>query len=431
MIWLYRIAFLPLFLVVFPLYLRRMLNRGGYGKDFSHRFGKMPAVPAKRKGVPRIWIQAVSVGEIQAIEPILKHFAQTGFAEVVLTTTTSTAYTILREKYLPMILRGGIFPLDFVLFSKRAWNNIQPDLVVLMEGELWPEHLHQAKKRGVPVVLLNGRLSDKSFGRYKKHAWLAKRLFEKLSAVLASSEEDARRFTAVGAKRVEVTGNLKFDVEYNNLLDGEARAALKKELGFGGQSKMLLGSSTWPGEETMLLECFARLREGEEDWRLLIVPRHAERRDEIVKLLRAQALPWVQRSVTAKAQNEAMICLADTTGELRTLTQTADLAFVGKSLPPNKGGQTPIEAAVFGIPMVYGPNMHNFRPICASLERAGAAVRATDAARAQAVLLELAADAKRRKALSESAKAWHQANRGAAHRSIEKIGQLLRLASGS
>ncbi len=428
MIWLYRIVFLPAFVVVFPFYLRRMLKRGGYGKDFSHRWGAMPKPPAKRAGVCRVWVQAVSVGEIQAIEPLLKSLHADPRFEVVLTTTTSTGYKILREKYTPLILAGGVFPIDFWLFSRRAWKKIQPDLVVLMEGELWPEHLTQAQKRKVPAVLLNGRLSDRSFVRYKKFPRLSRWVFSKLSKVLASSREDAERFAQVGVppERVEAVGNIKFDVDYTPLNTDE-RAALRKSMGFGEDksTRVLIGASTWPGEEELLLSVFAELLKMDDNWRLLLVPRHAERRAEIVKLLEAQQEPWVQRSVIAHAEQPAKICLADTTGELRALMQTADLVFIGKSLPPNEGGQTPIEAAVFGIPIVYGPHMENFRPVCASLEKAHAARRAQDAAQAKGILLSLANSPEKRAALSQASQTWHAANRGASERCLAALENFL------
>lgn len=435
MIWLYRILFLPIFIVVFPAYVRRMLKRGGYGKDFMHRFGGIPALPKKRKGIARLWIQAVSVGEIQAVEPLVRHFSEKG-VEVVLTTTTSTAYKILNDKYRPLLAGGGIFPIDFWPFSRRAWKKINPDLVILMEGELWPEHLYQAHRRKVPVCLLNGRLSDRSFGRYRKHMKLARWVFGQLDHVLASTKEDAERFANVGVSpaQIQVCGNLKFDVDGERMPDA-AITAVRKSLGFGEDAgtRVLIGASTWPQEEALLLDVFKELRQrtGGENWRLLLIPRHAERRDEVVKLLEGQPLPWIQRSKTPNAPHSVAICLADTTGELRTLVQTADLAFIGKSLPPNDGGQTPIEAAVFGVAMVYGPQMSNFRPICRSLETARAAVRVDTAQAASDALLKLACDASERQALSEAAKIWHQANRGAAARSIRAIEQALAEQRGS
>ena len=166
MIFLYRIAFLPLFLLALPYYGWRMIRRGGYSKDFSHRFGLLQDLPKSKK--TRIWIQAVSVGEVEALANLLKIMRDSGLFEVVLTTTTSTGYAILKKKYSEFCFYTGIFPFDFCLTNYLAYNRIKPDVCVLMEGELWPEHLHRAKARKIPLLLLNARLSDKSFSRYKK-----------------------------------------------------------------------------------------------------------------------------------------------------------------------------------------------------------------------------------------------------------------------
>ena len=158
MIWIYRVLFLPLLLVTLPYYLRRMLKRGGYARDFHHRLGFLDRVPAKTAGVKRIWIQAVSVGELLAAAPLLESLQGDAGIEVVLTTTTSTGYTLARERYNDLAAALGVFPLDFWPCSSLAWRRVDPDLVILLEGELWPEHLHQARVRDVPVLLVNARL---------------------------------------------------------------------------------------------------------------------------------------------------------------------------------------------------------------------------------------------------------------------------------
>ena len=156
MIWFYRALFLPALILCAPYYGMRMLRRGGYGLDFSHRFGKQRNLPAPKEK-KRIWIQAVSVGEVEALAPLLEKLWANDRIEVVITTTTSTAYKIVREKYAQKCLYTGVFPFDFLPFSNAAWNKIKPDLAILMEGELWPEHMHQAVSRKVPLLLINAR----------------------------------------------------------------------------------------------------------------------------------------------------------------------------------------------------------------------------------------------------------------------------------
>ncbi len=424
--WFYRLAFIPLLILASPYYIWRMLRRGGYSAGFSQRFGFFPALPQKITGRRRIWIQAVSVGEIEAIGPLLQGLKESGKTEVVLTTTTSTGYRIARDCYNELCLSIGIFPIDFWPCSRLAWSRISPDLIILAEGELWPEHLHQAKRRNVPAYLINARLSDKSFARHQKYNWLTKKLIQQFTWIGAGSTEDARRFESIGAdkNRVEVTGNLKFDVGADGPLSATEKNKLREQLGFGNSANtiVLLGSSTWDGEESLLIQTLKTLRIKGMDVRLLLVPRHAERRDSVMKEITASGLPCHQRSVNGSAApNNTIIHLADTTGELRQLTRAADLAFSGKSLPPHDGGQTPVECAAAGIPLVYGPAMTNFRAICSGLESAGAATKVSNADEAERVIVELAQDSRARAVQHDAAIAWHTRNRGATARTLQRL----------
>ena len=420
MIFLYRIAFLPLFLFAMPYYAWRMLRRGGYSKDFSHRFGLQKNLPPPQSGKTRIWIQAVSVGEVEAISAILKLLHESGRYEIVVTTTTSTAYKILREKYSQYCILAAVFPFDFYLCNKSAWKRIKPDICALMEGELWPEHMHRAKAQNVPLLLLNARLSDKTFRRYQKIPRIAKRLLSKIDYIAASGTFDMERFIKLGVdpKKIATVGNLKFDSVPDKFLDDSEKQKLKEELGFEKDSPVMLGSSTWQGEEELLARCLKKIGGGA---RLLLVPRHAERRDEVRAVLQKQGLAFHFRSDAKQAPANTQIYVADTTGELRMFTQIADWAFVGKSLAPNVGGQTPIDCAACGVPMAYGPNMTNFRLICRALEESQAALKAEGANDAEEKLALLAANAELRASLGERAKAWHSSNVGASLRTLEII----------
>ncbi|HVU37630.1 MAG TPA: glycosyltransferase N-terminal domain-containing protein [Opitutales bacterium] len=429
MIWIYRILFLPALLVLLPYYAWRMWRRGGYRHDFHHRFGLIDRPPPKRPGVKRLWIQAVSVGEANALGPLLERLHERPNTEVVLTTTTSTGYRILREKFAGRVLKVGIFPLDFWPFSRNAWRRLEPDAAVLMEAELWPEHLRQAQARGVPVVLINARMSDRSFARYKKLRGIAQWLLGQLRRILCASRPDEERFRALGADaaRLRLTGSIKFDAAPKKLSEGEI-AALRAELGFAPAAKapvILLGSSTWVGEEVVLLGVLQAAIAAGVDARLLLVPRHAERRNEIVALLERQPLPWHARAQSPRAPQPVKIYLGDTTGELARLTQAADVAFIGKSLPPHQGGQTPIEAAAAGLPLVYGPRMSNFKDACRGLEEAGAALRVDGATAAHVALVGLLRDPARRAKMGAAARAWHAANLGATERTLTALNEVL------
>ena len=415
MTWVYRILFPTLLVLALPYYLWRMLRRGGYARDFSHRLGLFPDLGPVPGGRRRFWIQAVSVGEIQAIGPLLRRLKSAGGVEIVLTTTTSTGYRIAKELHAKEVDRIGIFPADLWPCSALAWSRIRPDVAVLVEGELWPEHLAQARSRGVPAVLINGRLSDRSFARHLRLRPLSRRLFSRFTAILAGSEEDARRFRELGLTPI-TTGNLKFDVAPPAPPEPGAAALLRESLGFGGCDCVVLGSSTWPGEETVLLRTVGALRRSGVDVRLLLVPRHAERRTEVSREVEASGLKWHLRSSGAPAPAGTVVHVADTTGELRALTAAADVAFCGKSLPPHEGGQTPVEAAAAGLAIVYGPRMTNFHEMCRQLESAGAALRAEDGTQAETLIARLVRDAGERKKVGGRALRWCAENRGATER---------------
>ncbi|MCU0793849.1 MAG: 3-deoxy-D-manno-octulosonic acid transferase, partial [Opitutaceae bacterium] len=200
MLWLYRLLFLPLTVLAAPYYGWRMRRRGGYGAHFGQRFGATPALPPKRAGGRRVWVQAVSVGELLAIAPLLEAWKNDPAIEVYLTTTTSTGYALAEERYRKtgVVAALGYFPLDFWPCSARAWRAVQADLAILTEGERWPEHLHQAGRRGAPAIAINARLSDRSFRRMRRLGPLARLLTRGLTRVLAASEGDARRFADFG-----------------------------------------------------------------------------------------------------------------------------------------------------------------------------------------------------------------------------------------
>ncbi len=419
MLWLYRLLFLPVLLVASPFYVRRMLRRGGYRENFGNRFGAFAPLPPKRPGVRRVWLQAVSVGEVLAVGPLIEALAREPGVEVFLTTTTSTGYVLARKNHGSQVLGVGYFPLDFWLFSARAWRHIAPDLAVLTEGERWPEHIAQAARRGVPSLAINARLSDRSFRRMQRVKFLVPTLIGGLTRVLAASEYDAERFRALGfaPEKITVTGNLKLDVAIP-LLSGEERAQLHRELGLAAGARVLLGSSTWPGEEEALLVALRMARHAGAACALLIVPRHAERRDEIEALLKRCGEPWHFRSRGA-ATGEVTIAVADTTGELRRLAQLADLVFCGKSLPPHTEGQTPVEAAALGKAILFGPGMANFRVIARELVACGGARRVPDEAGLVASIVELLRDEPKRAAMAAAARGWQQANQGAAARTLE------------
>lgn len=419
MLWVYRLLYIPVLVILAPGYLLRMRRRGGYGSDFGHRFGGHPRLPAKISGRPRVWLQAVSVGEILAVGPILEALHRGG-TEVYLTTTTSTGRKLAEERYRALTAGIGYFPLDWWPFVVRAWRRISPDLLILAEGERWPELLQQASGRGVPVLNINARLSDRSLARMERFPAASRLLFRGLTRVLCVSREDEARFVRLGvpAEAVVTTGNIKLDVAIPPL-DVAARDRLRLELGLPA-GPVVLGASTWPGEEAALLEAFRRIRAAGRPCSLLLVPRHAERRDDLERLLAPSGWRYHFRS-RGSAAGPVDIAVADTTGELRRLAQLADVVFVGKSLPPHTEGQTPVEAAALAKPILFGPGMSNFRPIARDLLARGAAREVSGAAALADAMDEVLRDAPRRAAMAAAGAQWRQENVGAVARTLTII----------
>jgi 3-deoxy-D-manno-octulosonic-acid transferase len=403
-----------------------MKKRGGYRRHFRQRLGRVSGLAPKHPEVRRIWIQAVSVGEMLAIGPILEAFRKDRRTEFYLTTTTSTGYKLAREKYQELTIGIGYFPIDWFPFSSRAWTEIDPDLVILTEGERWPEHIHQASRREVPVLTLNARISDRSFNRMRKWTGPMRPLLRGITRVLACSESDAARFRELGFpdSKILVTGNIKLDLTIEPLSDAE-KTALRGELGLGSDL-VLLGSSTWPGEEAALVSTLRALRSAKIPARLLIVPRHAERRKEVEAVVKESGYSYHLRSRGVRP-DDVDILVADTTGELRRLTQIADLVFVGKSLPPHDQGQTPVEAVALAKPILFGPGMSNFRSIAADLVAIGAARRVTGEVELKTAVLDLMADAKKRSEMSRAGTQWHLSNQGAVKRTLAVLRDELNL----
>ena len=329
MIWFYRFLYLLTLLAALPYYGFRMWRRGGYAKDFQHRLGFFHRLKPPKSGKQRIWLQAVSVGEVLAIGPLIDALGTSDNIEIVVTTTTSTGYAEALKRYQTRALCIGLFPLDFWPCMQLAWKRIRPNVIILTESELWPEYLHRARAKQIPAFLINARISERSFNRYKKVSILSRRLLRKFDFIYATSDLNKERLLELGAPpdNIQTLGNIKFDVAVGEPMVETTKRELCSELGFDAPPDqprpfILLGSSTRSGEERTLLKIQAKLIADGFDCRLLLVPRHAERASEIILLLEKQPLLWHQRSTQKPAPEGVRIYLADTTGELARLTQS-------------------------------------------------------------------------------------------------------------
>lgn len=422
-IWIYRFLYLPIFCMALPFYLRRMWRRGGYRVGFLQRFGWMPCLPKKTPDCKRIWIQAVSVGELQSIRPLIENFLAHGY-EIVLTTTTSTGFALAKAQYLGKVLHVGLFPLDFWPCSVLAWNRIQPDRVLHVDSELWPEHLYQAALRHVPLDVCNARLSDRSFRRYRFLKKITGVLWCKIRYLLVANEIDFDRFMQIGRLplNTHVTGNLKFDQPFPSLLSHEEKKEALIKIGMlpvlDEKPLVLLGSSTWEGEEIFLVKTFLEAKALNLALILILVPRHPERRISLKGELNALPVKFHFRSSGVTADAGTQVYITDTMGELDFFTNLADVVMIGKSFFPHVGGQSPVAAAALGVPMIFGPEMSNFRSLAKDLVHLGAAYQLNNEEEAKTVLLNLLQSADKRNELSHNARQWYLKNQGATNRTL-------------
>ncbi len=319
-------------------------------------------------------MHAVSVGEVMAAKKFIEGLLadQPGF-HIVLTTVTPTGQKIAKSLESEKVT-VCYFPFDVTAAVSSFFEKIRPVCLFLMETEIWPNLLQEASRRNVPVGLLNGRLSEKSAGRYAKFKNIFDPLFSKIAFVLTQSKDDAARFSSLGvpAGKVAVMGNMKFDNVKMTERDPEGILRLRKEWGFAAQDKIIIGGSTHPGEEEILLNVFSRLKKKTANLKLILAPRHIERSGAILTLCGKQNLKAVQAS-KREARDEFDVLILDQLGVLKHLYAMTDAAFVGGSLVPH-GGQNPIEPAACRCPVFHGPYVFNFKQIYGGFDRAEAAV---------------------------------------------------------
>ena len=359
------VAYLLLAIVALPWVVwRRLSGRRPVAAPWARFRGGVGGL-ASAQDTPRIWMHGVSVGEVQLLAVLaaeIRRLATDGgrVPDLVVSSSTTTGLEVAAARF--GVDRAFPCPLDFSWAVSRALERVRPDLLVLGELELWPNLLAAATRLQVPVVVVNGRLSARSAAGYARIAPVARRMLGQVALVAARSEVDAERFRSLGAREVVVTGSLKFDG-----VRGDPRAAEVKRLarlaGFRDEDPVFLAGSTQDPEERLAAEAFLALRETHPGLRLVIVPRHVERSDDIAALLERRGLR-VQRRSRLEAEGAdpaARVLLVDTTGELASWWGTATVAFVGGSLDGRRGGQNMLEPAAYGAAVAFGPHTRNFR----------------------------------------------------------------------
>lgn len=378
----YNLLFAIAFPLMLPGFLLRMLRRGGYRARMLDRFGlyPKPVAAAFAQGGDFVWVHAVSVGEVQVAGQLMREWrAAEPDVRFCFSTTSSTGWQMAaREVTDRDVLIYN--PLDFPSFVKSALAAVRPRAVVLTESEIWPVFIRRAHRLGIPLFLVNARVSDRSAPRYRAARWFFRDVFGCFTRIFAQSALDRDRLLAAGAPRdrVQVTGSFKFDVARRN---PEKEAELRA---WTGPGRILLGGSTWPGEDEVLLRLAAKLP----DVTPVIAPRHFEKADAVEASIRRAGFACVRRSRGDRppADGRRAVFLADTTGELMGLYGIADAVFVGKSLCEH-GSQNMIEPCLCGKPTVVGPYTENFRPVMSDLLEAGGIVQVADAAALEKTVL--------------------------------------------
>lgn len=425
-------ALLPVgLLYMAPAALIKMRRRGGSWADFGQRLGfwsqerrdAMDALPQGR----RIWVHAVSVGEVGvARKLIVQLLRQAGDSSVILTTTTPTAYRIAAEaeQSFPGRVVALYSPLDLPGVAARVLRQFQPSQIVLVEAEVWPNMVSQATKAGIPVSLVNARLSARSERRYVKFHRLVSPIFQMLTRVMVQEDGDLKRLASIGAREdaIMVTGSIKYDPQ-GSAPSGEKVKMLASLLERAGLNHrpLILAASTHDGEEQAVASIYQDLAAEIPGLGFLVVPRHFERGPQVVAELQTLGLqPALRSRLDVESFQRADVMVIDSTGELRSWLELATVVVMGKSFLA-EGGQNPAEAVMAGKPVVFGPHMENFGPLVELLLNARGAVQVPDLASLKDVLGDLLADDAARRRLAEAGQHALMRHDGATARTVDLL----------
>src|ERR1051325_1919184 len=403
---LYNVLFFLGFLLLTPYYLYRMFRRGGYAKDFGQRFGfYRPELRDQLAKGGVIWIHSVSVGETHAVTLVVQKLRELfPDATIVWSTTTSPGYAEIHKRK-PSGAVPIYYPLDFPWIVNRALRLIRPRILILAESEIWPNMIRTLSRKKIPIALINAKISPRSHRRYRKLGQLARQTFAQFNLVAAQEPEDIERLAALGVprERIQPVGSLKFD----SAIPGASAAKfdpweLLARIGVKRDNPIVVGGSTWPGEEDVFFELLHELRAEFSRLFLILVPRHAERTNEIVQIAKQKQ---VRMALRTELHEGAVDCLlVNTTGELRTFYEAATVVFVGKSLfVVEKSLQNPIEPAVLGKPVIVGPHIESFEAIVRKFLAANAMIQVSDANGLKAEVRRLLQDSGLRETIGSKA----------------------------
>jgi 3-deoxy-D-manno-octulosonic-acid transferase len=425
---LYSVLVLIVAVVASPWFIYQALRYKKYVGSLGQRMGYLP-VSFNIDGDESIWVHAVSVGEVLTARPLISDLKRRYPNLRMFLSTTTMAGQQLARRSVQDVDAVFYFPFDFGFVVRRTLDLVRPKLFIMMETEIWPNLLRECRARGVKTAVVNGRLSARSFPRYRMIRPMMRRVLDDIDKFLVQSEESARRFIDLGADpaRVVVTGSLKFDsLEVSpTALQARARDRVLRYFRVSGSRPVIVSGSTMKGEEVAVLRAFRRVRTTSPNTLLVLAPRNPERFGEAEQLARQEGWKVAKRSdLAVDAEPRVDVVVLDTIGELATIYQIATVVFVGGSLVAT-GGHNVLEPAVFGKPIVFGPHMENFLEIAEAFVSNGAGVQLKDEAELEEAFVSLMSDPVRRARLGAAARALVEANRGANEKSVAVLATLL------
>ena len=425
---LYSILVLVAAVIASPWFIYQALRYKKYVGSLGQRMGYLP-VSFNMDGDESIWVHAVSVGEVLTARPLISDLKRRYPNLRMFLSTTTMAGQQLARRSVPDVDAVFYFPFDFAFVVRRTLNLVRPKLFIMMETEIWPNLLRECRARGVKTAVVNGRLSPRSFPRYRLIRPMMRRVLDHIDRFLVQSEESARRFIDLGADpaRVVVTGSLKFDsLELSSTaLQARARDRVLRYFRVPSSRPVIVAGCTMKGEEMAVLRAFRRVRTTSPNTLLVLAPRNPERFGEVEQAARQEGWKVARRSDLAiDAEPRVDIVVLDTIGELATVYQIATVVFVGGSLVAT-GGHNVLEPAVFGKPIVFGPHMDNFLEIAEAFVTNGAGVQLMGEEELDEAFLSLMSDPVRRARLGAAARALVEANRGANEKSVTVLSALL------
>jgi len=424
---LYDLIWLVGAMALVPWYLLRRFCGGKNRQGIRERFGwYAPGRLVQLKGRPVLWLHAVSVGETHAAVPLIRALKQK-FPEhaLVLTNVTETGHAVARN--IAEIDLCLFFPFDISWAVRRVLRQVRPDIVVIVETEIWPNLVRCAQQAAIPLILVNGRISDRSFPRYRKGRFFLRPVLNQFACLCMQTQQDGQRILSLGAlpERVAVIGNLKFDMSCDGI-GAATPEALRVTYGLPAEGLVWVAGSTHPGEEELVLEAFQEMRKQGVELCLVLAPRHPGRAQEVGQLLTSRGFNWIARTAldeSAKTLRPGDVLLVDTVGELLKLYAAADVVFVGGSLVP-VGGHNVLEAALLKKPVLFGPHMENFREIARLLTESGGG-KQIQASELSPELSALLGDPEAMQAMGMAGYNLLRQHAGATERTVDVIRRLL------